>query len=81
MVSKPCAYDFISLDTMFFGVDIDKRLVAVKNDPFYLTALKYLFPCTGRIGQECDSALTDFRFMVPGNVLASLIPLILPSIP
>jgi hypothetical protein len=44
MVGKPRAYSLISLDPVFFGVDIDKRLVAVKNNPFYLATLKYIFP-------------------------------------
>lgn len=76
MVGKPCAYSLISLDPVFFGVDINKRLVAVKNNPLYLAALKYIFPCSGRIAQKGYSVLTCFRFMVPGNILASRIPLV-----
>jgi hypothetical protein len=57
MVGKPCTYGFISLDPVFFGMNINKSLVAVKNNPFYPAAFKCIFSCSQRVAQKGDSTL------------------------
>jgi hypothetical protein len=49
---------------MFVRIDIDKCLVTVKYNPFYLTAFKFVFPFFSGITQNCDFSFVRIGFVV-----------------
>ncbi|MGB9131105.1 MAG: hypothetical protein WCB90_00605 [Methanosarcina sp.] len=56
-------------------MDINKCLVAVKDYPLYMAALKNLFPFDCRLSEKCDFSFTCFNYIVFGNAFSLPYPL------